>query len=238
MEDKKKSHTSRREILCTGAVLAAGCSIFSARRLLAQAAVVGKRPLPAVTPAVNTLFTVNIPQHSPDQLDFGTVANGSTSRKTFSLTTLASGYVTLSLPAGAFRVAEFREIAPLQGGSKNGGAHPAADAGSIRSRIKYQQGQNGPFQWSMAPNMEIQVDLVFAPILKRGETPGPRSATMKVGGPGPRGNWSLAIPLTGVLSNLVVTPAPPATQPANQSASSSKMPSAKNAGAQQKREEH
>src|SRR5215475_11646431 len=106
--------------------------------------------------------TMNTPQHSPDQLDFGQVLDGKSATRTLSLTTNAPGYVSVTLPPGPFRVAEFREMGTTQNPSKiNNGQLPLA--GAVRSRIKYQEGQNGPFQWSMAPNTDMQIDVVFTP---------------------------------------------------------------------------
>jgi hypothetical protein len=173
--------------------------------------------------AVSAVSTVNTPQHSPEQLDFGSVADGLTSAKTFSLTTNGAGYVTLSIPAGPFRVAEFREMAAVQGGSKNRGGPAAVTATTgVRSRIKYQEGQRGPYQWSMDANAEIQVDLIFAPSIKSGNKVGAVSATMNVSGPGPRGNWSLAIPISGALNNLAnpLVPQGPTPKSSSQGGSS------------------
>jgi len=166
-------------------------------------------PLNAATSPASSAPIFNAPQHSPDQLDFGSIPDGASTKKTFSLTTNASGYVTVAIPAGPFHLVEFREIGPAQGGSKNpGGQSPAVALGGIRSRIKYQENQTGPFQWSMAPNTEMQIDIVFAPKIQGG-TAGPKIANMSVTGPGPRGNWALTIPLRGSLSNLKVSPEPP-----------------------------
>jgi hypothetical protein len=187
----------------------------------------------APAPPASAISTVNTPQHSPGQLDFGTVQDGLSSRQTFSLTTNASGYVTVSIPAGPFRIAEFREMAPLQGGSKNAGGQPAATAiGGVKSRIRYQEGQTGPYQWSMAANAVMQVDLIFAPTIKGGTKVGQVLGSMNVSGPGPRGNWSLAIPLRGVLGNLVLTPEPPTPKRGGNGGSSNNAPSGNTAGGQ------
>src|SRR5215471_17650039 len=70
--------------------------------------------------------TMNTPQHSPDQLDFGQVLDGRSATRTLSLTTNAPGYVNVTLPPGPFRVAEFREMAQTPNPSKiNNGQLPA-----------------------------------------------------------------------------------------------------------------
>jgi hypothetical protein len=150
---------------------------------------------------------MNTPQHAPDQLDFGQVLDGKSASRTLSLTTNAPGYVTVNIPPGPFRVAEFREMAQTQNPSKiSNGQFPAA--GAVRSRIKYQEGQNGPFQWSMAPNTEMQIDVVFAPKAQDGGGAF-KTATMNVSGPGPHGNWVLPVPLRGSLSPVSQSPGPP-----------------------------
>src|SRR5262249_39874897 len=63
----------------------------------------------------------------------------------------------------------------------------------VKSRITYRVGQSGPFQWSMAPNEQIQLDIVFAP--KSQTITGVSSEVMNVNGTGPHGNWVLTIPL-------------------------------------------
>jgi hypothetical protein len=196
-----------------------------------------QRSKPAIqtnpAPPTSSVSLVNIPQHSSDQLDFGTVQDGLSSEQTFSLTTNASGYVTVSIPTGPFRIAEFREMVPLQGGSKNVGGQPAVAAiGGVKSRIKYQEGQKGPYQWSMAPNSVIQLALIFAPTIKGGNKVGPVLGNMNVSGPGPRGNWTLAIPLRGVLGNLVLTPEPPTPKRGGNSGSSNSAPSGNSTGGQ------
>jgi hypothetical protein len=150
---------------------------------------------------------MNTPQHSPDQLDFGQVLDGKSATRTLSLTTNAPGYVSVTLPPGPFRVAEFREMGTTQNPSKiNNGQLPLA--GAVRSRIKYQEGQNGPFQWSMAPNTDMQIDVVFTPKAQDGGAAF-KTATMNVTGPGPHGNWVLPVQLRGSLSAVNLTPQPP-----------------------------
>jgi hypothetical protein len=159
-----------------------------------------------VTPAVAAPNT-NTPQHAPDQLDFGTVPEGASAKRTFSLITNAPGYVTVNIPTGPFRLVEFREMGPATG-SKSFGAQPALPAvRGVKSRIKYQEGQNGPYQWSMAPNTEIQIDIVFTPKPPSGPgTAASKLTTLNATGPGPHGNWTLVIPLRGTLNPAKLTP--------------------------------
>jgi hypothetical protein len=171
----------------------------------------GDRPAPsaaaAMAAAQPAVPTMNTPQHAPDQLDFGQVLDGKSATRTLSLTTNAPGYVTVNIPPGPFRVAEFREMAQTQNPSKiNNGQFPAA--GAVRSRIKYREGQNGPFQWSMAPNTDMQIDVVFTPKAQDGGGAF-KTATMNLSGPGPHGNWVLPVPLRGSLSPVSQSPGPP-----------------------------
>lgn len=170
----------------------------------------GDRPAPgpsASAPAVpaaglpsSSAAMMNTPQHSPEQMDFGVVPDGASSIRTFTLLTNSAGNITLTIPPGPFRVAEFREMGPLQGGSKNLPAQPQPVAVSgVRSRIHYQDGQNGPYQWSMAPNVQMQVDIVFAPKSQGMKVGGPKSAIMNLAGPGPQGNWVITVPLQGTI---------------------------------------
>jgi hypothetical protein len=165
---------------------------------------------PAGLPGSSTAL-MNTPQHSPDQLDFGFVADGASATRTFTLLTNSAGNITLNLPAGPFRVAEFREMGPLQGGSKNLPAQPQpAAASGVRSRIHYQEGQNGPYQWNMAPNVQMQVDVVFAVKSQGTQIAGQKSAIMNLTGPGPQGNWVITVPLRAMVSGMKAASPDPA----------------------------
>ena len=132
----------------------------------------------------------NVPQHSPEQLDFGNAAEGETALRTFSLTTNSSGSVSVTITPGLFHLMEFREIAPVRGKSRG------QSGSDVRSRIKYKPDQAGPFQWIMDANVQIQLDIVFSP---KPATPVEQSGLMKVSGPGPHGNWAFAVPLRGTV---------------------------------------
>jgi hypothetical protein len=84
----------------------------------------------------------------------------------------------------------------------------------------------------MAPNSVMQLALVFAPSIKGGNKVGPLLGNMNVSGPGPRGNWTLAIPLHGVLGNLVLIPEPPTPKSEGNSGSSNNAQSGNGAGGQ------
>jgi hypothetical protein len=157
---------------------------------------------PGAGTVVHTIL--NSPEHSPEQLDFGAVWNGQLSKRTFVLTTNANGYVAVTIPAGPFRIAEFREMG-VGGQSVGGGAAARFLVRNVKTRITYQPGQSGPFQWSLASGAEIQVDVVFEPRFDLATMmAGPKSATMKVTGPGPKGGWTLSIPMHGMFNGLQV----------------------------------
>ena len=139
----------------------------------------------------------NVPQHSPEQLDFGNAAEGETALRTFSLTTNSSGSVSVTITPGLFHLMEFREIAPVRGKSRG------QSGSDLRSRIKSKQYKAGSFQCNMDANVQIQLDIVFSPSLSA--TPGGQSAVMKVSGPGPHGNWVFTVPLRGAI--IVAKPA-------------------------------
>jgi len=109
----------------------------------------------------------------------------------------------VTIPPGPFRVSEFRELGPLTAGAKNlpPQSQPAAVSG-VRSRIRYQEGQSGPYQWSMAPNTQMQVDIVCAVKSQAAQIAGQRLETMNVTGPGPHGNWVITIPLRATVVGL------------------------------------
>jgi len=145
----------------------------------------------------------NTPQHMPDQLNFGSVVDGTSVTRTFTLLTNSPGYVSLTIPPGPFRVSEFRELGPPPGGSKNlpPQSQPTAVPG-IRSRIRYQKGQNGPYQWNMAPNTQMQVDVVFTPRSQDTQVAGVETAIMNVTGPGPHGNWVITVTLRAMVNGF------------------------------------
>jgi len=167
-------------------------------------------PIPPLSVPPNMAFVDNTPQHSPDQFDFGEVWNGDSAKKTLYLTTNASGYVTIQIPEGPFRVGEFREMGAITGlKSKNNPKQQNSQVTAvqqIKSRIVYPDGKTGPFQWSMAPGAEMQVDIFFQPHFQFGAMmAGLKSQIMKITGPGPKGNWALSIPLRGMFDGLKIT---------------------------------
>ncbi len=160
-------------------------------------------PLPQAASRIHVADVLNTPSHAPDQMDFGSVWNGESAKRTLSLTTIASGYVTVEIPRGPFRVAEYREL----GGSTGGQTVVQFGMKSVKARTTYADGQSGPFQWSLAPNTAIEVDIVFQPHFDLFTmAAGPKSATMKVTGPGPHGAWAFNVPLRGMFDGMRTSP--------------------------------
>jgi len=158
-------------------------------------------PTPAAVPsavkAPGMGTVLNTPVHSPASLAFGAVWNGQLVKRTFVLTTNANGYVSVEIPPGPYRVAEFREM----GAGGFGGGGPVMGR-NVKSRIT---NPSRPWQWSLAAGAEIQIDVFFEPKFDLfSMTAGPKPATMKVTGPGPHGNWMLSIPLAGTFNGLKI----------------------------------
>jgi hypothetical protein len=174
-----------------------------------NAATLSPTPSPPLSLPPASALIDNTPPHSPDQFEFGEVWDGDLAKKTLYLTTNASGYVTIQIPEGPFRVGEFREMGGVTGlKSKNNPKQQNSQVTAvqqIKSRIVYPDGKTGPFQWSMAPSVDMQVDIFFQPHFQFGGTmAGLKSQTMKVTGPGPKGNWALSLPLRGMFDGLKV----------------------------------
>jgi hypothetical protein len=147
-------------------------------------------------------------------LDFGEVWNGQSSNRIFHLTANASGYVRVEIQPDkfskeTFRVAEIRELGPERMvGGKGTGPLPKGPNGPVRDlkgRVKFQAGVPGPYTASADVGNELQVYLVFEPKFDLFQmTAGEKSATMKVSGPGPKGDWALTVPLRGMFNGLIV----------------------------------
>jgi hypothetical protein len=191
------------------ALFLAACALVAGTPPAAHPAGPALRALPTPTPhialhpaAVSARSIVNLPVYSPSQFDFGTVWNGQLSKRTLVLTTNAAGYVAVAIPPGPFRIAEFREMG-AGGTSAGGGAAARFLVRNVKTRVTYRSGQSGPFQWSLPSGAEVQVDIVFQPKFDLFTmTAGPKSATMKVTGPGPQGGWALSIPMHGTFNGL------------------------------------
>jgi len=145
------------------------------------------------------------PKYSPKQLDFGSLWDGESSRRTFSLTPPAPGTITLSFPGGGlFWLVEYREM----GGAKVASKNPNIGAlKQVKASNTYQVGQPVPgyLQYTVSAGSEIQLDFVFQPVSQpKGGTgtvaPGQKSVIVKLSGPGAITPWSVTIPLRGTFN--------------------------------------
>jgi hypothetical protein len=193
----------------SGAVVAA--TPTPPKALQTAPAGVAARPTPtpaAASPSIGSIALSNTPFHSPDQFDFGEVWDGDLARKTFHITANASGFITVDIPAGPFHVSEYREMGKATGGSKNMGTGkgPIVPIQPVKVRYPYPDGRTGPLQWKVEPDTDVQIDVVFQPHFKfGGEMAGQKSASMKVSGPGPKLNWTLAVPLRGMFDGVKIS---------------------------------
>lgn len=147
---------------------------------------------------------LNTPAHSPHQLQFGEVWDGQSSMKAFSLTTTAAGYVRVEIPSGPFYVAEIRELGPMKSGSKNmGGPVQVTMSRETKGKVAFKEGQSGPSTYGASAGNDVVIQVVFKPHFKFGSMmAGQKTATMKVGGPGPSGPWTLSVPLQGMFDGI------------------------------------
>jgi hypothetical protein len=172
-----------------------------------SAAPAAPRPSPAPTPPPVNPGLASAPitttaQYSPRRLDFGAVLEGQSAKRTLTVTPPVAGAVTLSLPKdGWFWLAEYRELGPPGGGSKNppmGPMNPSIQR-QLKARTVYQAGQlAGDVQWNIGEGSAIQIDLVFQPKLNTLAASGPISILVQLKGPGPMKAWSVLVPACGV----------------------------------------
>ncbi len=147
---------------------------------------------------------LDVPVHSPQQLDFGAVWNGQSSRRTFGLSSTAAGAVSAQIPAGPYRIVEFRLMSGPPGLASSAMARMAgASARQVEFRQTYPAGQPAPAQWNVGANQDIEIDVLFEPKFDLfSMTAGQKTAILKVSGPGPSHAWSLAIPIHGMFNGL------------------------------------
>jgi hypothetical protein len=207
----KPTPTPLSTVKQSGAVVTATPTPTPSKALQTAPAGVAARPTPtpaAVSPSIGSIALSNTPLHSPDQFDFGEVWDGDLGKKTFYIKANASGFITVEIPAGPFHVSEYREMGKATGGSKNMGTgkSPIVPIQPVKVRYPYPDGRTGPLQWKVEPDTDVQIDVVFQPHFKfGGEMAGQKSATMKVSGPGPKLNWTLALPLRGMFDGVKIS---------------------------------
>jgi hypothetical protein len=165
---------------------------------------------PKVNPGVAPAPISNGPQYSPAQLDYGSLWDGESAKRTLSLSAPEAGPITLSFPGGGlFWLAEVREMGPMTGGSKNAPMSPMNNTfqRQLKSRTTYQVGTPVPafLQWNVSAGSEVQIDVVFKPLSHpQGTTgevaPGLKSIWMLLNGPGVSQPWSIKVLARGVFN--------------------------------------
>src|SRR5215469_12105274 len=178
---------------------------------------IAPRPVPSPTPTPPKLNPgvapapiSSGPQYSPAQLDFGSLWDGESAKRTLSLTTPAAGQITLSFPGGGlFWLAEYREMGPVTGGSKNPPTSPMNNSfqRQLKTRTTYQVGTPvSPFlQWNVSAGSEVQIDVVFRPLSHPNGSvgvvePGVKSIIMGLSGPGMVQPWSIHVTARGMFN--------------------------------------
>jgi hypothetical protein len=154
---------------------------------------------------------LNTPYHALDRLDFDAVWDGQSFLKTFSFTTNAKGYIRAEIPPGPFHVTEIRELGPPKtAGSKNPGqgfGQQPMITQETKGKVSFTENQPGPWTYGADAGNQILIHVVFKPKFDISSMmAGQKSATMKVSGPGPKGNWALSIPLQGMFNGLQLKP--------------------------------
>ena len=187
--------------------LAAGQGVKSTGRLLVPT------PAPTPTPAGVTsraasqslaaAAVLETPEHTPQQLEFGDVWNGQSSRRTFGFITTAGGAVAAQIPAGPFRIVEFRIMSALKGAPESAMSRLAAAGRTVEFRQSYPAGQPAPAQWTVGANQVVELDVVFEPKFDLFTmTAGPKTGALKLSGPGPAHPWSLSVPMQAMFNGL------------------------------------
>lgn len=186
------------------------CGVLARVGVGAAFLLVASLPVRAQAAASSSAVLTNQPVHAPAKVEFGDVWNGQASRRTFTFKTNGNGLVAVALPAGPFRIAEYREM----GLGGHGSADSSAAWRNIKNRVVYPPNTFGPLQWNLVTGTEIQIDLVFEPKFQLGSMmAGPKTAAFSVKGPGPRGPWALAVPLAGLFNGMRVQPLLRPTEP-------------------------
>jgi len=165
---------------------------------------------PKVNPGVAPAPISNGPQYSPAQLDYGSLWDGESAKRTLSLTAPVAGPITLSFPGGGlFWLAEVREMGPVTGGSKNSATSAVNNSfqRQLKARTKYPVGTPvSPFlQWNVSAGSQVQIDVVFRPLSHpQGSTgvvePGVKSIIMGLSGPGVIQPWSIHVTARGTFN--------------------------------------
>jgi hypothetical protein len=157
-------------------------------------------PSPTTSNAVAALG----PWHSADQLDFGEIWEGQTTRRTLSLKATGAGAITAAVPGAPFRISEMRVMGV--GGSVGGGG-PNKMGMTSPAAIRTVRVRQTSAPWSINANTdeEVQIDVIFEPKFNLfSMAAGQKTTTLKVNGPSPKGNWALSIAGRGMFDGLRV----------------------------------
>src|SRR5215831_4805736 len=176
----------------------------------AQASVPGKvsgratpSPTPAPTPAapqlpIKAAPALTGPTYSPTQMDFGTIDFKASSRKTLLLTAPSTGEITVQITRGTFSAVELRRVPPPAQGKnqplRTPPTIPVPSSGGSGSIFLI-------YTWNFVAGEQMQLDILFNPQAVQDSTPGPRSGSMGLTGPGLQ-PWLVAIPLRGAVAGL------------------------------------
>jgi hypothetical protein len=163
------------------------------------------KPAPQPSPGVaasSPLSSAFGPPSHPDHFDFGEVWDGDSSMKTLSFTTQNTGMVRVEIPSAAFFVSQIRELSPPKTGSRT-----AMSQGEVKGRAVFGQ-LPGPWTYSiLAAGDQLQIDVMFRPKFDFGTMmAGPKTASMKVSGPGTTVPWTFSIPLNGMFNGKHTIP--------------------------------
>jgi hypothetical protein len=149
------------------------------------------------------------PKYSPALLDFGTVDYKASAQRTFSLTAPSAGPVTLQLSKGGFVAVGMRRLPPAQGTIQMQRLAPSKPT-PVQVNDFYRV-----YEWNLAAGEEIQLDFAFTPSDLNDPSPGPRSGSLMLSGPGNH-PWQVNIPLRGAVTGALIQ-ANPTTAPSAQS---------------------
>ena len=159
---------------------------------------------------------VTAPQYSPKGLDFGAVQEGQSAKRTLTLTPATAGVITLSLPKNCYWLAEYREMGPITGASKNSPMGPTKSSlqRQLKVRTTYLPGQApGNVQWNVGEGSTIQIDLVFQPQPYSLAASGPIPISVLLSGTGPIRPWTVEVPACGIFQKKPALISPPTEGP-------------------------
>src|SRR5262249_29792675 len=167
-------------------------------------------PTPAPTPAapqlpIKAAPALTGPTYSPTQMDFGTIDFKASSRRTFLLTAPSSGEITVQITHSTFSAVELRRVPPPAQGKNQPLRTPPT------TPVPSSGGSNSLFliyTWNFAAGEQMQLDILFNPQAFQDSTPGPRTGSIVLTGPGIQA-WHVTIPLHGAVAGIPGQALPP-----------------------------